>query len=131
MCVTSILPRILNCLCSGHHDGFVRQRALMKLAGKSNDFSIPYTIRLLGEYVVEIIEDLQKHIFSENIEKYVKFIRENPAYWIKTKHRVTSYWNAYYRYPQYPDYATPEYGSREEYIGQVIVDGLECRNVPK
>mgnify|MGYP001545417948 FL=1 len=39
--LTSIQNTILNCLYTGHHDGFVRQRALMKLAGKSNDFTIP------------------------------------------------------------------------------------------
>ena len=123
--LTTTQKTILDCLYTRHHNGFVRQRKLEQLMGKSSDFIIPYTIQLLGEYVLEIIEDLQNHIFSGNSDKYVNFIRENPAYWIKTKCRVTSYWNAYYRHPQYPDYATPKYGSREEYIGQVIVNGLE------
>ncbi|WP_179998298.1 hypothetical protein [Acinetobacter sp. YH12239] len=67
---------------------------------KENDFVIPYIFLLLGEYVLEIIEDLYLYI---NANKFVikKFIQENKKFSYITYQRSVSYWNEYYRLSRY------------------------------
>jgi hypothetical protein len=77
--------------------------------------------------VIEILEVIDKLINEKNIDLYVRFINENPKLWQKTESRVISYWDAYYRRPQYPEYLPPRYETRKEYIGQQIVDRLNRR----
>jgi hypothetical protein len=125
----SVQRTILNCIYLRHHDGFVRQRRLEQLLHSNEYFVIPYTFQLLGEYVMEILEVLDKHINEKTIGAYTKFINENSKYWQQTESRMISYWNEYYRLPLYPDYNPPKYETRKEYIGQQIVDRLKKANV--
>lgn len=108
--LTGIQKIILNCIYLRHHDGYIRQRRLEGLLGKSDNWIIPFTIQLLGEYVVEILPVLDRHINDKTIEGYVKFTRENPNYWKQIKNRMISYWNEYYRrqYPKLNDYPGQE-----------------------
>ncbi len=124
--LTDLQQTILNCIYLRHHDGFIRQKRLESLLGNSNSFIIPFTFQLLGEYVVEILEVLEKHINYNTIDDYAIFIMENPKFWIKTKSRVISYWNAYYRRPQQPLFLPPKYPDLNGYIGQKIVNHLEA-----
>lgn len=110
---------VLNCIFLRHHDGFVRQKRLEQLIGVTDSFIIPYSVKLLGEYVAEILWILDKQINSSTIESYVKFINENQGFWELTKNRVVSYWNEYYRH-QYPNL--------NNYIGQQIINRLNLVN---
>jgi hypothetical protein len=99
--LTDIQKTILNCIYLRHFDGYLRQRRLENLIDKNDNWIIPFTIQLLGEYVFEILEVLDRHINDKTIDSYVKFIRENPKYWEQTESRMISYWNEDYR-RQYP-----------------------------
>jgi hypothetical protein len=118
---------ILNCIYLRHHNGFVRQKRLEQLVDTTDDFVIPYTLQLLGEFVMEILEVLDRHINDKTIDKYIHFISENKKYWQQTESRMISYWNEYYRRPAYPKYLPPKYATRKEYIGQQLVDKLKKR----
>jgi hypothetical protein len=82
--LTCTQKAIFNCIYTRHHDGYVRQRRLEELAGINEYWVIPYTLQLLGEYVVEILQILDKVITDDNIEYYKSFIIENPKYWQQT-----------------------------------------------
>jgi hypothetical protein len=125
--LTELQKTILNCIFLRHHNGYIRQRRLERLVDKTEYFVIPFVFQLLGEYVMEILEVLEKHINTATIDNYTKFITENPKYWIQTESRMISYWNEYYRRPMYPSYLPPKYATRKEYIGQQIVDRLKKR----
>lgn len=108
---------ILNCIYLRHHNGYIRQRRLENLLGSNDYWIIPYTLQLLGEYVLEILEVLGKHINDNSIHLYVKFIKENPKYWTQTESRMISYWDTYYRARKFP--------KLKEYIGYKIVKRIK------
>jgi hypothetical protein len=109
---------ILNCIFLRHHNGFLREQRLKQLIETKEYWVIPFTIQLLGEYVYEILEVLDKHINEQNLNLYVKFIQENPKYWQQTESRMISYWNEYYR-SRFPDL--------KKYIGLEIVKRIKKR----
>jgi len=123
--LTGLQKTILHCIYLRHHNGYIRQRRLERLIDNTEYFIIPFIFQLLGEYVMEILEVLEKHINPTTIHGYARFITENPKYWIQTESRMISYWNQYYRYPMYPSYLPPKYPTRKEYVGQKIVDRLK------
>ena len=125
--LTDIQRTILNCIYLRHCDGYLRQRRLESLVDKTEYFVIPFVFQLLGEYVIEILDVLDKHINPSTIDNYTKFISENPKYWQQTESRMVSYWNEYYRRPIYPNCSSPKTAKRKEYIGQIIVDRLKKR----
>lgn len=117
--LTHMQQKVLNCIFLRHHDGFVRQKRLEQLLNVTDNFIIPYAIQLLGEYVVEILWILDRHINSSSIESYVRFTNENQRFWQLTQNRVVSYWNEHYRH-QYPNL--------KDYIGQQIINRLNMAN---
>ncbi len=117
--LTETQKTILNCLYLRHHDGYIRQKRLEMLINSSDYFVIPFTFQLLGEYVIEILEVLDKHINEKNISKYLNFIKENPKYWQQTESRMISYWNEYYR---------RKYPKLNDYIGKKIIDKIKKAN---
>jgi hypothetical protein len=114
--LTDIQKTILNCIYLRHFDGYLRQRRLENLVDKNDNWIIPFTIQLLGEYVFEILQVLNKHINDKTIESYVKFIRENPKYWKQTESRMISYWNEYYR---------RQYSKLKNYLGRELADKIK------
>ena|ERR1700748_2998467 len=116
--LTTIQQTILNCIYLRHHSGFVRQERLEKLISNIDDYYvIPYIFQLLGEYVIEILFVLDKHVNDQTIGNYTKFIAENKRYWQQTESRMISYWNEHYR--------RPKYRNLNGYIGKQIVDKLK------
>lgn len=95
--LNQIEREILNCIYLRHHNGYLRQKRLKNLLNSNSKFIIPFTIQLLGEYVFEILETLDKHLNESNLKIYNEFIQANPRYWQITESRVGSYWNEYYR----------------------------------
>lgn len=126
--LTDLQKTILNCIYLRHHNGFVRQQRLKKLLTRTDNFIIPFSIQLLGEYVIEILEVLAEHT-GLNTDRYIKFINDNQNFWNISKSRVISYWNEYYRRPQYPNYLPPKYAGLQDYIGQKIVNKLNNTSI--
>lgn len=114
--LTDIQRTILSCIYLRHFDGYIRQRRLEKLVDKNENWIIPFAIQLLGEYVFEILQVLDKHINDITIDQYKGFVLENPKYWQLTESRMISYWNANYR-RQFPKI--------KDYLGRQIVDRIK------
>lgn len=102
-------------------DGFMRQKALRHLLAEPTPWTAPYIVALIGEYVIEILEDIDGGMTAELERTLGEFIADNPGFWQTIRHRVTSYWNAYYRYPYGDDRRAY---SRAEYVGFRLVNRL-------
>lgn len=74
---------VLNCIFLSHHNGYLRERRLKKLVDSNENWIVPFTIQLLGEYVYEILEVLDEHINDKTLNNYKLFTDENPKYWQK------------------------------------------------
>lgn len=98
---------ILHCIYLRHYDGYVREQHLIKLLKTDSFFMLPFTIQILGEYVVELIYILDKGITNQNISKYSELLIDNLFLWKQTQSRMVSYWDVYYRrqFPKLEDYA--------------------------
>ncbi len=107
---------ILNCLLSRHHNGFIRQKHLKHIL-KINDYWItPFIFQLLGEYVVEILNEINENLNDNLLKNFARFADENPIYFNITKSRVTSYWNCYYRRHS---------SKKTDYVGFQIISKIE------
>lgn len=113
--MTVVQRRILDCIFTRHNNGFVRQHHLQNLISCTEYWVIPFLFKLLGEYVYQILYDVNKHLKC-NIDNYLCFIRENEQFFCKTKNQMISYWNCYYR---------SRYPNKESYIGFNIFNNLE------
>lgn len=93
------------CLYTRHHDGFVRQRALQRVLASDETWTIPFVVQLLGEYVIEICEDIRRYAETdlpqrlEMIRELQTFAADNHGFIVLTRQRATSYWQSYYRRP--------------------------------
>lgn len=111
----SRVEQMIACLQTQSCDGFERQRALQSLLPDVRAWSAPFIVRLIGEYVIEIIEDIEAEATPSNLEALTSCIAENREYWELTKQRVASYWNVYYRHRY----------TRRNYPGFQLVKELE------
>ena len=118
--LSKIETEILHCIYLRHHNGYLREARLKKLMNSKNDFVIPFTIQLLGEYVFEIIKTLDRHLNEANLRLYQKLMEENPRYWLKTESRMISYWDAYYR---------KKSPKLEEYLGYELVQRIKGKQI--
>ncbi|MEY4270152.1 MAG: hypothetical protein RLZZ58_1368 [Pseudomonadota bacterium] len=105
------------------NDGFARQRAALDLLADLRPWAAPFIVALIGEYIIEILDDISAALTPENVHTLAVFIVENAAYWDTTKRRVASYWNVYYRSKRSSE--TRRAYRRDEYIGFKIIDLLE------
>jgi hypothetical protein len=80
-----------------HHDGFVRQKHLERIIRSENIWMPPFVIRLVGEYIVEILDATDQNLSNLDISIYEQFAWWNPELIALTEQRVISYWNEYYR----------------------------------
>lgn len=106
---------ILHCIYLRHYNGFVRQKHLELLTGKTHSFICPFTTQLLGEYVVEILLVLESIITPSVINEYAEFLCSNSFYWKQTQSRMVSYWNEHYR---------QDFPRLKDYVGKRLVDHL-------
>jgi hypothetical protein len=85
----------LDCLHTRHHDGFVRQRRLRRVVDVSVPWVVPFVVALIGEYVLEIIEDVQAALSgldqpgSPQRALYGRFVAEKSA--LHRPHPCTDY----------------------------------------
>jgi hypothetical protein len=121
---------MLHCLYTRHHDGYVRQRHLRYLLDVDEPWVAPYVVALIGEYVVEIIEDITDGLGaiatpgSWQRRLYGRFARDNRIYIELTRQRVWSYWRDYYS----GQYSRPSRHAslRPEYPGFGLIRTLEA-----
>lgn len=97
---------VLGCCYTRHHDGYLRERAVIKLIGFDRAWIVPFVIQLLGEYVVEISERILERLDELQLETYRRFAAANESFMRLTRDHVVSYWACYYRaqyrLPTYP-----------------------------
>lgn len=94
---------ILACIYSRHHDGFVRQRWLRSLLGSDEEWTVPFIVQSLGEYVIEISSDIERFTRTElpgrpaMRQNVWNFFHRNPEFVTLTEQRANSYWSCYHR----------------------------------
>jgi hypothetical protein len=103
--LTETQAQLLSCLLTRHHDGFVREQHLRKILDGKDAWIPPFVIQLVGEYVVEAINEIRDGLSRLDPGLYGSFLRENPAFYQLTKQRVSSYWNCYYYDREKTEYA--------------------------
>lgn len=119
---------MLNCLYSRHNDGYVRQQHLRRLLEADEPWVAPYVVALVGEYVIEIVQDIAAGLANIATDGtwqhrlYGRFANDNPGFIELTKSRVESYWAAYY----WPTFSRPgpDLAGRPEYPGFGLVRAL-------
>src|SRR5690349_6905318 len=89
-----VVCQLAQCLLTRSTDGFVRQAALREILLVSQPWSVPFVIALIGEYVIEILDDICEAIASMDGEVVRQFLTKNPAFYSLTRDRVESYWTA-------------------------------------
>lgn len=59
------LERLIpSCVLSRHHNGFVRQEQVRSIVSSEKPRAIPYVLALVGEYVIEIHQEIVDHLSS-------------------------------------------------------------------
>lgn len=120
--LTDIQRAILNCIYLKHHNGFIRQKRLEQLGKNYQYWTTPYTFQLLGEYVLEILDVLDKQLDDNKLENYKRFTIENSKYCQQTESRMISYWNEYYR---------RKFPKLKNYVGRIIFDQIKTKEIGK
>ena len=115
--LSSVQRSILHCIYSRHYNGYIRQKHLESLIGISEDFVCPFVIQSLGEYVVEILEVLDRLLTTPVVDRYASFLSCNRFFWKQTQSRMVSYWDAYYR---------QDFPELNQYVGKRISDRLNA-----
>lgn len=106
------------------NDGFERQRAARDLLMELEPWGAPFIVSLIGEYIVEILEDISNAMTPEIERTLGAFIVKNEAFWATTKRRVASYWNAYYRSSSASDLRRAY--RRDEYVGFKLIKRMDA-----
>ncbi len=88
---------IAHCIYTRHSDGFVRQRHLNHLFGANQLWVAPFVLHLVGEYVIEILQDIEQSLHLLDRDIYGAFLSENPRWLPLLERRCISYWDCYYR----------------------------------
>lgn len=114
--VNTFAGTMLRSLQTRSNDGFERQRAARDVLGNIQIWSIPFIVALMGEYVHEILLDIEAAMAPALLDGLVGFVTENHAYWETTKRRVMSYWSAHHRHV-YP---------RSDYVGFRLIEYIEA-----
>ena len=93
---------ILNCISSRNHNGYIRQKAILNIINSNNYWTIPYIVRIIGEYVIEILNDIDNNFEIINKSNLTSFVKQNLEFHNRTRSRVGSYWHCYFR-RQFPE----------------------------
>ncbi|MEU7633393.1 hypothetical protein AB0C34_26015 [Nocardia sp. NPDC049220] len=113
--------KILHCLYSRHWNGYVRQRHLNHIIDAADPWIVPFVVKLVGEYVIEIVIDIQQGLPNvvtvdpAQHEAYGRFAATNPEFLHLTSQRVASYWHCYYYRNRYP---------HDYYPARIVIDEL-------
>ena len=100
--LTLVQEQMLNCLYLCHCNGHLREYYLRKVLEVKEDFALPFIAKLLGDYVIEILEVLHHELPNDTRDKLRDFFRANLLYQKRIESRIASYWDLFYR-NAYPD----------------------------
>ena len=89
---------IYACVLTRHHDGHVRQRHVRRLLSSAEPWIAPFVVHLCGEYVIEILAEIEANLSSLDQYAYGAFFQENPVFLKRMHDRMISYWDCYYRW---------------------------------
>ena len=103
--LTPLQIELLDCLLTRHHSGFVREKHLKKIVCANHEWTPPFVVQLIGEYVIEILRVIRTNVQNLDPQLYRRFLTSNPAFFSLTKQRVASYWDCYHRQQRREDYA--------------------------
>ena len=84
---SKLAREILDCIFTRHADGFVRQKYLGRIIHSNNIWIPPFVLGLAGEYVIEILRDIERALPQLDRSVYDDFARNNPEFLQKTKQR--------------------------------------------
>lgn len=87
-----------SCLLTRHHNGFVRQKHLKIVFDNFENWCIPFIYKLMGEYVYEILLDIETFINKNDKTEFIKFAFQNRDFCNLIKQRNISYWDCYYKH---------------------------------
>lgn len=110
---------ILCCILSRHRSGYVREKALEYLLSNSQNFTVPYSFRLLGDYVIEIVSIFERSLREDTVTQYRIVKAEDASSYLTIKNRMISYWNEYYRW---------RFPRLHNYLGWKIFERIENLN---
>jgi hypothetical protein len=113
--LTPTQNELLACVLTRHHSGFVREEHLARILDSKHEWVPPFVVQLVGEYVFEITRSIRDNLGRLDSELYREFLTRNPAFYQRTKERVMSYWNCYYRgqpEAEYPGFQVLEFLDR-------------------
>lgn len=114
------------CLLTRHHNGFVREDALCRIASAQESFVVPFVAQLASEYVYEILFQIWQRLDQLSPAIYGPFFRNNTDWLIKLRQRMISYWDCYYRWDDYTGIDGRTHRSwRDPYIGFEVFDAFE------
>ncbi len=117
---------IYYCLLTRHHNGYVREDALCRIAAAREAFVVPFVAKLASEYVYEILLQIRLRMDEFDPCLYGAFFRDNPETFRLMHQRMISYWNAYYRWQDYVGAdGDVHHRWRDRYIGFDIFDSFE------
>ncbi len=108
--------RLTLCMGTRHNDGYVREHCVRRLGAIDRPWMIPFFVRLLGEYVVEIVNAVADCIPSADPAQVAAFVADNPSFMATTRRRAISYWDCYYR---------AQWATLASYPGVIALDRLE------
>ena len=114
--LSPLQQEIISCFFTRSYNGYVREEYLKHIITANQPWVVPFVIRLLGEYVIEILQVIYENFKKIDIQLYCKFIEENPMFYEITKQRVISYWDCYYR---------SQYKDKNDYVGFKIIETIE------
>ncbi len=83
-------------------------------------WAVPFFVKLLGEYVIEIVEVVAAALPSLNEAHIAAFVRENPAFMATTRRRAISYWNCYHRTPELQSYPAIQALDKMERLARAV-----------
>ena len=118
--LTDTQKQILNCIYTRHLNGYIREKRLKNLLNFDHEWILPFKLQLLGEFVIEILFELDKHITDKNIKQLKQLTLDNKKYWQQTKSRMVSWWDADYRHRNYKNI--------KDYIGYKIMKRINKAN---
>jgi hypothetical protein len=95
--LTGVQREVFACLFTRHHDGRIREEACAQAIVSTADWAPVFVVQLIGEYVIEIIQLIERHAELLARPAYQRFVFENPEFMKLTRSRATSYWDCYFR----------------------------------
>jgi hypothetical protein len=112
----SIEEQVQQCLFTRSYDGYIRQRALRQILPVKQPWVMPYIVALVGEYVLEILDDILTALPQIDQSTLRDFLVANPATLRLVRARVESYFGCYFR----------RQFTRDEYCGFALIAAFDA-----